>query len=340
LEAHAVAWLELHQSLTRHPKILAIARIMGWSRQQAIGTMADLWLWALDYAPDGRLDVHGAAVVAAAVDCDRENDFWNALMQTRLIDDDFRIHDWMEYAGKLKSARNADAKRKRNTRASTGHPPDVHRTSDRRPPAVHPPSTVQTGPDKTGPDKTEHTHTPSTNDRPASPARVCEFHPDEDLTEPPPNPETVQKARKRPATPREPSNGLFTLFFAAYPLKLARRAAEKAFTRIGADATMTQTMIRAIEAQRTWRDRMAAAGQFVPGWKHPATWLNQECWSDSTEIVTVPTPAQPAFLTAEQRARRDALAALGIEDDRAPGYRPPAIEELDPNSVENFEALR
>lgn len=119
-------------------------------------------------------------------------------------------------------------------------------------------------------------------------------------------------AQKRPATQRKPAEGPFALWYAAYPLKVARGAAEKAFARLDPDPDLVGRMIDAIRKQTDWRAQMVQRNQFVPQWKHPATWINQRCWEDSTDVVVTPVPTRQGYQTSEERARADAMRALGI----------------------------
>lgn len=75
----------------------------------------------------------------------------------------------------------------------------------------------------------------------------------------------------------------FDRFWAAYPRKVGKGAAERSFERIRPDAALLDRMLRAIEVQRqsdTW------LRGYIP---NPATWLNQRRWEDEPDGVAVPT---------------------------------------------------
>lgn len=77
----------------------------------------------------------------------------------------------------------------------------------------------------------------------------------------------------------------FERFWSLYPIKVSKGAARKAFSkaqRLGATITI---LLAALDAQKFERTKLKAQNKFVPDWKHPATWLNGECWLDS--------PAEP-----------------------------------------------
>ena len=79
----------------------------------------------------------------------------------------------------------------------------------------------------------------------------------------------------------------FTEFWATYPKKQGKGAAEKAFLKISPTASLHETMIAAIRAavlSRQWREQN---GRFIP---NPATWLNQRRWEDTLPVETVNCP--------------------------------------------------
>lgn len=97
-----MAWIELHQTLPRHPKLLRLAGRLRIHPAQAAGHLTFLWLWTLDYAPTGDLSAFGPAEISAAA-CypgDAEQ-FHRSLMETGWLDEDGHVHDWHEYAGRL-----------------------------------------------------------------------------------------------------------------------------------------------------------------------------------------------------------------------------------------------
>lgn len=86
----------------------------------------------------------------------------------------------------------------------------------------------------------------------------------------------------------------FDRFWAAYPRKVGKGAAERNFERIRPDAALLDRMLRAIEVQRksdTW------LRGYIP---NPATWLNQRRWEDEPDGVAVPAQ-RPA--STEDRPR-------------------------------------
>lgn len=76
----------------------------------------------------------------------------------------------------------------------------------------------------------------------------------------------------------ESDDSLFDRFYEAYPRKVGRPAAIKAFAKCKADEALVDQMIAAIEEQKQSAQWVKDDGQFIP---HPATWLNNERWTDS-----------------------------------------------------------
>jgi len=77
-----------------------------------------------------------------------------------------------------------------------------------------------------------------------------------------------------------------------YPNKKAKGHARKAFNKLK-DAEQVAA-INGVIAETDWRDAMATAGAWCPDWKHPATWLNGECWEDDLDVPDVTKTASDA----------------------------------------------
>lgn len=67
----------------------------------------------------------------------------------------------------------------------------------------------------------------------------------------------------------------FDVFWAAYPKKVGKGAAEKAFSKLS--PSLLPQMLSAIEAQKKSDQWTRNNGQFIP---NPTTWLNQRRWED------------------------------------------------------------
>lgn len=142
-----MAWIELHQELREHRKLFACAELLNVSRVTMLGTVASLWLWALDNAQSGSLAGISAKTIARVCDWPEKKaqKLIDALHQTGWLDHDgesYHIHDWLDYAGRLIERREKEAKRKQESRNQkrtvAGCPQDVPRTSAENP-ALPPP---------------------------------------------------------------------------------------------------------------------------------------------------------------------------------------------------------
>jgi len=66
---------------------------------------------------------------------------------------------------------------------------------------------------------------------------------------------------------------LFAEFYSAYPRKVSKEPARKAFTRLNPSDELFATMMKALELhKKEWDDI-----NFIP---HPSTWINQKRWED------------------------------------------------------------
>ena len=73
----------------------------------------------------------------------------------------------------------------------------------------------------------------------------------------------------------EQEDPMFDQFWEAYPRKVGKRNAQKAFERLQVDKPLLDKMLRQIahaKQSRQWQDV-----QYIP---HPATWLNGRRWED------------------------------------------------------------
>ena len=95
--------------------------------------------------------------------------------------------------------------------------------------------------------------------------------------------------KRRSAPPEDPD---FARFWAAYPRKVGKGAARKAWAKMRPPIDLVLRTVRAFSDTEQWRREN---GRFTP---HPATWLNQERWND-----TPPAVDPLAEYVGEQNAR-------------------------------------
>lgn len=118
-----MAWIESHQELRDHPKTKRAARMLGIGIPQMVGHLQFLWWWSVDYAEDGDLSRFDEYDVADAAGWEGDADaFVRALIECGpsdshgFLNDDWTLHDWGDYAGKLVAQREANRKRQRRFR--------------------------------------------------------------------------------------------------------------------------------------------------------------------------------------------------------------------------------
>ncbi len=90
-------------------------------------------------------------------------------------------------------------------------------------------------------------------------------------------------------TPPTPSKGVgegFDEFWKAYPKKVAKTQALKAWSKLKPNAELQQVILNALERQKQSVQWLKDNGQFIP---YPATWLNGRRWEDVQEQTSQPT---------------------------------------------------
>ncbi|HXI96164.1 MAG TPA: hypothetical protein VNG04_08550 [Candidatus Acidoferrum sp.] len=128
-----MAWLESHQSLSRHRKTLAVVAALKVDRHKLIGHLHELWWWGLDNADiNGLLGHVGLEQLAEGAGWPKRDAsrLVDALLEAGFLDQTdagYVIHDWYEFAGKLMSRRAANRARMREERAQ--HTDDAQATS-------------------------------------------------------------------------------------------------------------------------------------------------------------------------------------------------------------------
>lgn len=84
----------------------------------------------------------------------------------------------------------------------------------------------------------------------------------------------------KPKRSRAEYSELFERFWKAYPKKVAKSTAAKAFKKAKVDESLLQDILKALEWQRETKQWKAEGGQYIP---NPATYLNGRRWEDEQE---------------------------------------------------------
>ena len=267
-----MAWLEIHQSIKDHRKVLAAADILDISPVHLMGHIISFWLWALDNTPDGSLGAVSLKTIARAAQWDgNAEEFVVALTESGLVDrtdSGLFIHDWADYAGKLIDRRVADKERKRKTRAEakqTAIPKDVRKMSNGQNEDVQKMSFV-TVHNSTVQNTTEDNTIPKSAKR-ASGGGVVSGKKNSD---------------------KEPPKG-FDRFWSVYPRKVGKKDAVKVWNQIKPDDNLIDQIVQGVERWKRSEQWTKDEGRFIP---YPATFLRGERWNeyDRTEVTPSSKP--------------------------------------------------
>jgi len=270
-----MAWVQSEQAVGEHPKTLRLSELLftealiptDVANLATIGLVHRLWWWALDYAPDGVLGRFTDAQIARG--CRWGGDpalLVASLTEAGFLNDDKTVHDWGDYiAGDGDECRDSAANLPQTCRDSAANLPQTCRGDAAilpqtcRKPAAEKASRVIDGEREEELEKEKDTKekemTPTTGDTLFGPA---------------PAPQVAAVTTEET---------LFGEFWTAYPRRLNKTAARRAFhnlTRVDRLAA-----VRAAKHYGAYVRATRADLQFVP---HPATFIGRnrgfEDWVD------------------------------------------------------------
>jgi hypothetical protein len=92
-----------------------------------------------------------------------------------------------------------------------------------------------------------------------------------------PREEKSREEEKKHPSSGQPDGVLFERFWSAYPRRVGKDAARRAFAKRDVDEPLLALMVAAIKAQGLKTKCAKGEMQYVP---HPATWLNEGRWMD------------------------------------------------------------
>jgi hypothetical protein len=130
-----VAWIQVHQQLKDHRKLLAAADELDIEPAYMLGLLISFWLWALDNTPTGSLEgISNRNISRAAQWTGDADELVETMTNAGFLDKNdagtLEIHDWYEYTGKLIDQREAEKLRSRRRRAAAASPQTDQRTAD------------------------------------------------------------------------------------------------------------------------------------------------------------------------------------------------------------------
>lgn len=106
--------------------------------------------------------------------------------------------------------------------------------------------------------------------------------------------EQVDECEQKSESENTPKSA-FSLFWRAYPRKVDKKKAQKAFERAIMQSVPIQIILDAIEKQKQYKNWCANNNQFVEAWPHPTTWLNGNRWEDDAEIPESSEPPKTLY---------------------------------------------
>lgn len=288
-----MAWIQVHQTLKDHRKLFDAADELEISPPHMMGLLIAFWLWALDNAPTGSLVDITPRMISRAAQWDGDPEkLAKTLIRAGWIDEKedgtLEIHDWYEYAGKLIDQRQAEKERSRSRRAAAAASADASQ-DDQTPTAGRP-----------------------ANSRKKAGGRVDQSRVDKstDGTTPPsPSDEGADEGKKDAIEVR------FAEFWSAYPKKVAKQYALKAWKRLRPDAELHEKIMQAVNAQKRSEQWRRDNGRYIP---NPATWLNGGQWDNELEEVTT---------DAENRGDPERSSAADAGRDYSKGFK--TADDLD-----------
>jgi len=92
------------------------------------------------------------------------------------------------------------------------------------------------------------------------------------------------KVKKRKVKKEKSADGLFDVFWKAYPKKVGKQQALKAWNKLKPSEELLAAILQAIKNQQAWR-KNAKPGDFRPEWPHPSTWLSNARWEDEIPVA-------------------------------------------------------
>lgn len=104
-----MAWIELHDTLPDHDKVLDVSEALKMDKDMVVGKLVRLWTWALKNREDGIFRARDIPTIAEIMRYKgTPKSLVDALVRARLLDqagDTYVIHDWDERVGMLLAKR-------------------------------------------------------------------------------------------------------------------------------------------------------------------------------------------------------------------------------------------
>lgn len=244
--AGGIDWFRWHHGSVTDPKFQLVAR----KSKQALASVIAVWAFVLEQASASEDRGAFGTIDFEAIDCllgleDGATAAILAAMGERGLVDGGAVSAWEKRQPKRERTDNTSTERSR-----------AHRDRQRQ---------AQQDGDK------QHHVTPEIDD--ATPCNATQHQK---------KPRGEESREEKKNTPSIPQGGGFDEFWSAYPKKVGKDDARKAFLKRKPDGELLALMLAAIAAQRESQAWTRDGGQYIP---NPSTWLNQGRWQDETDPV-------------------------------------------------------
>ena len=254
--------------LPGHPKTKKLIRRLG---QAAGWNFVCLILWAVANRSDGDLSGLSDEDIELSAEWDgAPGAFVSELVAVRFLDGQpggYNLHDWDEHNPWAAGAEMRSAKARWNA-AKRHHGVAA---ADRLVPEYAATRTATSNADS-NPDSTANSNAEPESSNAPYPSPSPSPLPNQDT---PHTPQGGKRQRKSATAGIESLPG-FAVFYAAYPRKVGKEAALKAWIKLAPDEALQATILGALAAQKPHLDAREK-GRFIP---HASTWLNNARWED------------------------------------------------------------
>ena len=96
-----------------------------------------------------------------------------------------------------------------------------------------------------------------------------------------------EKEKEKEKEKQKEKEQAFARFWKAYPRKVNKPGAKRAFDKLPVDDGLLSVMLSAIDKQKASAQWQENGGQYIP---HPATWLNGRRWEDEIQRIAPNNP--------------------------------------------------
>lgn len=119
----AEPWIRVHANLAGRPIVWRAVEVLSVSSHEAIGLLVQFWGSVSQHGNNGLIETVPDAQVEAWAGWTRKRGKFAAFIRAYHLDDEGRVNEWDDYAGKLEDRKEKDRNRKRKSRGSHADSP-------------------------------------------------------------------------------------------------------------------------------------------------------------------------------------------------------------------------